>query len=629
MATTRGAAVECWRKQIPAGWTSACHTCRHSGRAVPAASEVIAPITNVIDLPSRVDLGLHLRLRSSLSPSDLLHNWVSSRINRKPPPLLDFFPITFPTLARCPPFKLLSTIFRSRGLLTASFSRSVHMARVTRGSAAAKAEALQLSSPPATPPKPKKVKEPNSVPAESSPSKPLSLPATLKSNRKRSRAIALKEEDVNDLPHNLGRIPDLSVLKTKDENASPAKKARKSRAASSKKESATKAEFNPESSPRKKKKAKYGFTPGETPYPNWPRPTAEECYKVCELLSDLHGEVKPPKEIPEPSVTVAGCGEVPDVLDAMLRTLLSANTTGKNSGAAVQGLIQKFGRAEAGPWKGSIDWLNVYKADVKDIFEAIKHGGMGNVKSKSIRTILDIVWAENQARRDQLVSDGSPDGSMEMSAEAKQAEIEKTDAEMLSLNHLHRLSDNDAFDALTEYPGIGVKTAACVLLFCLQRPCFAVDTHVFRLCKWLGWVPPPGDPAGLPTGSTKSFTGPNEITTFAHCEVRVPNELKYPIHRLLITHGKKCGRCRAITGESSEGWDEGCVIEDLVKRTGFRKGPGGSPLKGSNGRTPKKSKIKPKPKPKPKAKAKAAEESDIESSELSELGSDDEDFQPT
>jgi endonuclease III len=507
------------------------------------------------------------------------------------------------------------------------------MARVTRGSAAAKAEALQLSSPASTPPKSKKVKEPNSVPAESSPLKPLSLRATPKSNLKRSRAAALKEEDVNDLPHNLGRIPDLSVMKTKDEDASPAKKARKSRAAT-KKTSPTKADVEglvakaesiSKSSPRKAKKVNYGLTPGETPYPNWPHPTVEECHKVYELLSSRHGEVKPPDKIPEPSSTVAGCGEVPSVLDALLRTRLSANTTCRNAGTAVTGLIQKFGRAKEGSGKGSVDWNNVRKADIKDIFEAIERGGMGNLKSKSIKEILDTVWEENQARRDQLTSDGSVEESITMSAEAKQTEVKMTDAEILSLDHLHRLDDNDALNALVEYPGIGVKTAACVLMFCLKRPCFAVDTHVFRLCKWLGWVPPPGDPAGLPPGSTKIFTGPNERTTFAHCEVRIPNELKYPLHQLFIAHGKKCPRCRAITGESSEGWDEGCVLEELVTRTGFRKSLGGSPLKGSKGRTPKKS----KPKPKAKAKAMDEEESDIESSELSELGSDDEDFQPT
>ena len=110
---------------------------------------------------------------------------------------------------------------------------------------------------------------------------------------------------------------------------------------------------------------------------------------------------------------------------------------------------------------------------------------------------------------------------------------------------------------LTKYPGIGVKTAACVLLFCLQRPCFAVDTHIFRLTKWLGWVP-----ANLAT----------EKTAFGHLNARIPDHLKYSLHHLLITHGRTCPRCRAVTGENSEGWDEGCPIDELVTRTGARKG---------------------------------------------------------
>jgi len=48
--------------------------------------------------------------------------------------------------------------------------------------------------------------------------------------------------------------------------------------------------------------------------------------------------------------------------------------------------------------------------------------------------------------------------------------------------------------------------------------------------------------------------------------------LKYSLHQLFIRHGQACGRCRAITGESSEGWDEGCVIDHLVTRTGVKKG---------------------------------------------------------
>ena len=40
------------------------------------------------------------------------------------------------------------------------------------------------------------------------------------------------------------------------------------------------------------------------------------------------------------------------------------------------------------------------------------------------------------------------------------------------------------------YKGVGPKTAACVLMFCLGRFEFPVDTHVWRITKSLGWVPP-------------------------------------------------------------------------------------------------------------------------------------------
>jgi endonuclease III len=510
------------------------------------------------------------------------------------------------------------------------------MARVTRRSAAAHAQVatrdlVQLSSPPSTPRISKKPVEKDASLLKSSPPKVLSLPATPKSSRKRSRAAALKEEDVNELPHNLGRIPELSNIKAKDEDGTPAKKPRKSNASSKNASTSkngvedlvAKATTTPSSSSRKAKNTNYGLTPGKSPYPNWPHPTPEECQQVYELLSSIHGEVKPPEVIPPPSATVAGCGEVDSVLDALLRTRLSAATTNHNAGLALRGLIEKFGRAKEGAGKDSVDWNNVRTADMKDIFEAIKRGGLADVKSKTIKQILEMVWEENQARRDQLAADGTAPGSTNLSAEEKEAEIEKTNAEILSLDHLHRLTDDEAFNALIKYPGIGPKTASCVLMFCLRRFSFPVDTHVFRLCKWLGWVPPPGDPAGLPPGSKGTFRGPNERTTFAHCEVRVPGELKYALHQLFIKHGKTCPRCRAITGESSEGWDKGCVIDHLVTRTGVRKGQSTSPLKGSNGSAPRKSK------PKPKPKAKQDDDSETESSELSELGSDDEEFKPT
>ena len=105
-----------------------------------------------------------------------------------------------------------------------------------------------------------------------------------------------------------------------------------------------------------------------------------------------------------------------------------------------------------------------------------------------------------------------------------------------------------------------------MLLFCLQRPSFAVDTHVFRLCRYLGWVPSDAE------AKAKGWPRVERNTTYSHCEVRVPDEHKYPLHQLLIKLGKTCGRCRAATGMGSEGWKKGCPIEQLVTRHGAKKG---------------------------------------------------------
>jgi DNA-(apurinic or apyrimidinic site) lyase len=126
------------------------------------------------------------------------------------------------------------------------------------------------------------------------------------------------------------------------------------------------------------------------------------------------------------------------------------------------------------------------------------------------------------------------------------------------MQHIRALDSPTAFNKLVQYDRIGPKTAACVILFCLQRPCYAVDTHVWRLTKWLGWVPERA----------------NEIRTFAHCQARVPEELMHRLHQLFWQHGRRCPRCRAETSEKTKGWEEGCPIEHLVRRTGVMKARG-------------------------------------------------------
>ncbi|PKX95929.1 endonuclease III domain-containing protein [Aspergillus novofumigatus IBT 16806] len=386
-----------------------------------------------------------------------------------------------------------------------------------------------------------------------------------KSSKKRKTKATLPSLNVNDdLPHNLGSVSQ----PLENINADPRLNKQDSgikeeedldKLASDLQKTVDKStEGLPQQIRINKKKNPYGLTPGATPYPEWARPTPEECEEVNRLLSNVHGEVIPPTKIPEPSLTVTGCGEVPSVLDALIRTLLSGATTGRNSALAFDGLVRRFGILEEGIGKGSVNWDAVRQAPLKDVFEAIKRGGLADIKSKKIKAILDMVYQENQERKNILVK-GESDGRSDLTAKTegeKEYEIACADQNFLSLNHLHTLGTEDAMTELVKYPGIGPKTAASVILFCLQRPCFAVDTHIFRICKWLGWVPP--DKA-------------TEVTAFSHLEVRIPDHLKYSLHQLLIRHGKTCPRCRAITGQSSAGWEDGCVIDHLVTRTGKRK----------------------------------------------------------
>lgn len=406
-----------------------------------------------------------------------------------------------------------------------------------------------------------------------------SIPSTLKSSfpisKSRNKFInkrksAIHEIDINALPHNLDKPAERIVRDALDgpqdiKNEIPSLHLQKRIKLENLPKEAEMQDVDISKKSRKSA-AKYGLTPGVSPFPDFPHPTAQECEEVNRLLSTVHGEIKAPTKVPQPSLTVTGCGEVPSVLDALIRTVLSGATTGANSARAFKGLVDRFGILESGIGKGSVDWNAVRVAPMHDVFEAMKSGGLATTKSKYIKEILSMVYEENLARKaahlksEEESGTSGPVGAEHESKAQKEVEIALTDENVLSLDWIHALDKEEAMLELIKYPGIGPKTAACVVLFCLQRPCFAVDTHIFRICKWLGW---------LPSTDTKRVT---EIMAFSHLEVRIPDHLKYSLHQLLIRHGKSCPRCRAITGEKSEGWENGCVIDHLVKRTGKRKG---------------------------------------------------------
>ncbi|KAA8904957.1 DNA glycosylase, partial [Sphaerosporella brunnea] len=268
---------------------------------------------------------------------------------------------------------------------------------------------------------------------------------------------------------------------------------------------------------------------GYSPWPDYDRPNPEECAEVHRLLTEAHGEsVRPDVLIVDNDVP--GCGEVPCVLDALLRTVIALNTTTKNSGVAFKGLIDRFGIIEAEEDSssntkrriysegavGSVDWDGVRRASLKDVAESIQGAGLQVLKAKTMKGILDAALSKAAV--------GVDDDS-----DLSDIEEEDDDGE-LSLEHLRALDDKDVMKALTSYFGIGPKAAACVMLFALGRNLFPVDTHVYRLSKFLGWVPE----------DVK-----NENDAFYHLDLKIPNKYKYGLHNLLIRHGRSCKHCKA------------------------------------------------------------------------------------
>ncbi|GAA5917348.1 hypothetical protein JCM6882_001089 [Rhodosporidiobolus microsporus] len=295
---------------------------------------------------------------------------------------------------------------------------------------------------------------------------------------------------------------------------------------------------------------------GGTPFPQWPHPTPDEAQEVCDLLASVHGMPQRPGVLVDREEAAAGCGQVPDVLDALIRTTLSQNTTSKNSTAAKRQMDTVYGRAA---------YRAVLDGGEAKLEETIRCGGLAKNKAKAIMGVLRRCEERN-------VEKGGKAGEGE-----------------LSLDWLHEMSDEDAMKQLISFDSIGIKTASCVLLFCLGRDSFAVDTHVHRITNWLGWTPQNGsvysssssssaakssldDADEKPTFTrlTSTTNPPTRDQTFYHLDAVLPAELKYPLHSLLVRHGRGCVKCSA-NGVTSQDFVDTCPIEHLVSKSGKKK----------------------------------------------------------
>ena len=133
-------------------------------------------------------------------------------------------------------------------------------------------------------------------------------------------------------------------------------------------------------------------------------------------------------------------------LDELILTVLSQSTNDRNRDVAFLALRERFGDALA----GTVDWRAVRDAPLEAVEQAIRPGGISKVKSARIQAILRAI--------------GEP----------------------LNLDWMREAPVSVSRDALCELPGVGRKTAACVLLFSFGLREVPVDTHVARVGTRLG-----------------------------------------------------------------------------------------------------------------------------------------------
>lgn len=233
-----------------------------------------------------------------------------------------------------------------------------------------------------------------------------------------------------------------------------------------------------------------------SPFPNHSRPTRTETFQVHDVLSKEHPSITTPRKAPSAGNNSAKtCGSVPNVLESLIGTILSQNTAGRNSTAAKHSLDERFGKN---------NFQAIATSPKAEVVEAIRRGGLANKKAGVIQTILKEVKARYG------------DYSLQHLAGAGRQDTDTKDTAA-------SISNEQAMSELISFEGVGPKTASCVLLFCLGRSSFPVDTHVFRLSRLLGWVPPKAD----------------RVTAQAHLDLTIPDELKYGLHVLMVGHGKR------------------------------------------------------------------------------------------
>ena len=136
-------------------------------------------------------------------------------------------------------------------------------------------------------------------------------------------------------------------------------------------------------------------------------------------------------------------------------------------------------------------WENVYESRMEKIVKVLKNAGLSKQKARNLKSILKKI---------------------------------KQDWGVLSLSKARQLNDEDLEKYLRSLPGLGLKSARCIMMYSFGREVFPVDSHCFRIIRRLGWI----------SSESKYY---EHIQNYI--QELIPPKLRYRLHVNLIQHGRK------------------------------------------------------------------------------------------
>ena len=206
---------------------------------------------------------------------------------------------------------------------------------------------------------------------------------------------------------------------------------------------------------------------------------SEHMEKILRGMINTMNSVKPPRMTALRELHEAETG---GPLSILIGTILSARTRDENTSAVVKKLFSRYKTARS-----------LARAKVSDVEKIIKSTGFYHVKARRIIEVASIIDSRYHGK----------------------------------------VPDN--LDELLKLPGVGRKTANCVLVYAFEKPAIPVDTHVHRISNRLGLV------------ETKT----PEETEFA-LMIKIPKKYWLRINDIFVMYGQNickpispmCGVCQ-------------------------------------------------------------------------------------